>query len=114
VTLNRKTYTVVGIAPQDCPHEPGVFVPPDAWVPFMMQSELDPGQFGLDPNSFGNNGVRFYGRMKPGVRLRQMEAELTVLDDQFAAKFFDPKAQRFPWQSTSKVGSHSSRGGRGR
>ena len=97
VTLNRRAYTVVGIAPENCPHEPGVFVPPDAWVPFMMQSELDPGQFGLEANSGGPGGVRFYGRLKPGIRLAQVEAELTVLDDQFAAKFFDPKERRFPW-----------------
>jgi predicted permease len=97
VTLNQKPYTVVGIAPENCPHEPGVFVPPAVWVPFMMQSELDSGQFGLRPNNGGWGGVRFYARLKPGATMGQAETELSVLDDQFAKEYFDPKERRFPW-----------------
>jgi predicted permease len=97
VKLNQRAYTVVGIAPENCPHEPGVFVPPAIWVPFMMQSDLDPGQFGLRPNNGGWGGVRFYGRLKLGATIGQAETELSVLDDQFAREYFDPKERRFPW-----------------
>ena len=97
VMLNRRAYIVVGIAPENCPHEPGVFVPPAVWVPFMMQSDLDPGQFALRPNNGGPGGVRFYGRLKPGATMGRAEAELSFLDDQFARAYFDPKERRFPW-----------------
>src|SRR6266436_3727241 len=32
------------------PREPGVFATPDAWIPCMMQSELDPSQLALRPH----------------------------------------------------------------
>jgi predicted permease len=97
LSLNRRAYTVVGIAPENFPREPGVFVPPDAWAPFMMQRELDPGQFGLQPNTGAPRGVRFYGRLKTDATLAQAETEMGVLDDQFAKEFYDPKERRSPW-----------------
>jgi predicted permease len=97
VKLNNRAYTVVGVAAENCPHEPGVFMPPMVWVPFMMQAELDPGQFGLQTGSGPNGGVRFYGRLKPGATGTQAENELTVLDNQFAQQFLDSRERREPW-----------------
>ncbi len=104
VTLNKRAYTVVGIAPENCPREPGVFSPPDAWVPFMMQGELDPGQSTLQPNNGGSHGVQLYGRLKPGATPAQAETGLGVLDDQFAKEYFDPKERRVPWPSYLESG----------
>jgi predicted permease len=104
VTLNTRAYTVVGIAPENCPREPGVFNPPDAWVPFMMQNELDPGQSSLQPNNGSSHSVQFYGRLKPGVTEAQAETALEVLDDQFAKEFFDPKERREHWPSYLECG----------
>ena len=60
VKLNNRACTVIGIAPEKCPREPGVFVPPDVWVPFMMQAELDPVQIGLQPGNGDSRGIQFY------------------------------------------------------
>ncbi len=102
--LNKLAYTVVGIAPPDCPHEPGVFTPPAAWVPFMMRSALDPGQSMLQTKDGGYQGVQFYGRLKPGATPARAEAELTVLDDQFAREFFAPDQARARWADSLEIG----------
>jgi predicted permease len=100
ILLNRIAYTVVGIAPEDFPREPGEFISPNLWVPFMMQGELDPGQNGLHPND-GNEhgGVQFYGRLRPGATLDHAKAELGILDRQFGKEYFDPREQEhaFSW-----------------
>lgn len=98
VKLNGRAFTVVGIAPENCPREPGVFVPPAVWTPFVMRDELDPGQSALLlPDNGSQHGVQFYGRLKPAATRSQAETELGVLDDQFAKVFFDPKERRQPW-----------------
>jgi predicted permease len=104
VMLNNLAYTVVGIAPADCPREPGVFVPPAAWVPFMMPSILDPGQSMLQTKDGGLQGVQFYGRLKPGATPARAEAELTVLDAQFAKEFFAPDQPRARWADSLETG----------
>ena len=104
VTLNTRAYTVVGIAPQNCPREPGVFNPPDAWVPLAMQNKLDPGQSSVHPNNGSSHGVQFYGRLKPGVTEAQAETALGILDDQFAKEFFDPNERREHWPSYLESG----------
>jgi macrolide transport system ATP-binding/permease protein len=100
ILLNRIAFTVVGVAPADFPREPGEFISPNVWVPFMMQAELDPGQNGLHPNN-GNEqgGVQFYGRLRSGTTLDQAKAELGILDRQFGKEYFVPREQEhaFSW-----------------
>src|SRR5262249_51620163 len=98
VLLNNTLFTVVGIAPENFPREPGNYFPPDAWVPSMMLTQLDPElKADMRPNTGGLHGVQLYGRLKPGATLADAKAELGFLDDQFAREYFDPKAHREPW-----------------
>jgi predicted permease len=75
ISLNRRDFTVVGVAPRDFT---GLNIGggPDFWAPMMMHSELQP-----DMAMFynGRRGLAFLpvGRLKEGTSLQQAQAELT-------------------------------------
>jgi len=86
LVLNSVAYTVVGIAPKDFGGtEPD---PPDVWVPLMMQGNVRPGTNVLEDRDFMS--LRLVGRLKPGIRREQAQAEMTVLARQFSS----PKADK--------------------
>jgi predicted permease len=76
ITLNRVTFTVVGVAPRDFN---GVFVfgGPDAWVPMMMHGVAQPGFDFWDQR----RGLFLFpvGRLKPGVTRPQVDAALKTI-----------------------------------
>jgi len=80
LTLNSDSYTVVGIAPQGF----GGTVPDpvDVWVPMMMQGKIRPGANLLEDRD--DMSLQLVGRLKPGIRREQVQAEMTVLAEQFA------------------------------
>ena len=80
LTLNSVSYTVIGIAPSE--FEGTVPDPPDVWVPMMMQGNVRPGANLLEDRDYMS--LQVLGRLKPGVRREQAQAELTVLARQFA------------------------------
>jgi putative ABC transport system permease protein len=83
VTLDGRTFTIIGILP-DWLKSPGLNVPPggaDVWIPFVpLPSELN--------RSFSN--TRGIGKLKPGVTVAQAQAEMTGimkrLEQQFPAE----------------------------
>jgi len=102
-SINNVAYTIVGVAPENFPREPGVFATPDAWIPCMMQGQLDPGQLVLRPPDGSPRGTHFYGRLKPGATVAQAEGELDHLDRQFAQEYF-PKVRRELWMRYLQTG----------
>ncbi len=68
ITLNQQPATVVGVMPK------GFRFPEvcDLWQPF-------PVSLGLDEKKRGDHSWPFYARMKPGVTLEQVQAELDTL-----------------------------------
>jgi macrolide transport system ATP-binding/permease protein len=81
LVLNSVSYTVVGIAPKDfAGTEPD---PPDLWVPMMMQGNARPGINLLKDRDFMS--LQMVGRLRPGIRREQAQAEMTVLARQFAS-----------------------------
>jgi predicted permease len=104
VNLNDLAYTVVGVASESLPREPGVFGAPEVWVPCMMNGQLDPGQFALRPHTDASRGVHFYGRLKAGATLGEAKAELEHLDSQFVKEYFNPKERRQPWARYLETG----------
>jgi macrolide transport system ATP-binding/permease protein len=80
ITLNSIPYTVVGIAQKGF----GGVLPdsPDLWVPSMMQGNALPGNDFLT-----NRNARWLGmvgRLKPGTRRDQAQAEINVLARRFS------------------------------
>ncbi len=80
LTLNSDSYTVVGIAPQG--FSGTVPDPVDVWVPMMMQGKIRPGANLLEDRN--DMSLQLVGRLKPGIRREQAQAEMTVLAEQFA------------------------------
>jgi predicted permease len=81
VKVNDIAFTVVGVAPEEYI---GTGVPPsvpDFWAPILMQAQLEPGHNWLDNPT--EHAVQMLGRPKPGVILKQAQAELNVLERQF-------------------------------
>ncbi len=77
VVLNRTAFTVIGIAPKGFGGtEP---VPSSFWVPITMQPALEP-----DSDLLGDANVSWLallGRVKPGVSISKVRADLSVIAD---------------------------------
>jgi predicted permease len=77
IVLNARPFTVVGVAPPGFGGtEVGQSV--DAFAPMMMQPTLMPG-LGAPFREPRSQWLRIIGRLKPGVVVKQAEAELTAL-----------------------------------
>jgi macrolide transport system ATP-binding/permease protein len=75
VTLNRRAFTVIGIAPEGFGGTSPL--PSSFWAPIVMQSTLMPGTALLpDPNT---SWLEMIGRLKPGVSLTRARADLAVI-----------------------------------
>jgi predicted permease len=92
ITLNSLSYTVIGVAPRGfVGTDPDV---PDLWVPLMMYSNVR-----LDPNaqrvfqSRDTGWLRIVARLKPGVRIEQAQAELSVLAKHFNEEATDERVR---------------------
>jgi macrolide transport system ATP-binding/permease protein len=85
ISLNRRDFTVVGIAPKDFTGT-DVGGSPDLWVPMMMHNELQ-----ADIATFydGRRGLAFnlIGRLKPGVTLAQAQESLGRLASQLEQEY---------------------------
>ena len=86
VRLNNSPYTIVGIAPRGFQGgEIGLAF--DAWIPFAMLPQLTGG--GESYKNRGNHSFASLGRLKPGVSIRQAQAEFAVIAGQLAKQFPD-------------------------
>lgn len=76
VTLESRIYTIVGVMP---PRFFGTEVgqSPDLWIPLSMEEQVSPGWNGLENPIF--QSLYVLGRLKPGVSVRQAEANVNVL-----------------------------------
>lgn len=72
VRIGGRPYTVLGVAPQGF-QGTEVFYWPEIWVPMMMQAQIEDRNW-LDDRATFNAWVG--GRVKPGVEVRQAEADL--------------------------------------
>src|SRR4030095_11902659 len=78
LTLNRQHFTVIGVAAREF-HGAEMNVP-DVWIPVMMQPAVMPESKCLDlPNCSWLNVV---GRLKDGISLQQLQAEMQVAASQ--------------------------------
>jgi predicted permease len=76
VYMNSHPFKVIGVAPQSFE---GVkyAIRQDFWVPLMMQTRL--GVYKEWPTNRGINNLNLLGRLKPGVTMKQAEADLNLI-----------------------------------
>jgi macrolide transport system ATP-binding/permease protein len=87
--LNFHPYTVVGVAPKWFTGlEPTAS---DLWVPMMMEAEAVPGRNFL--NNRNSHRLKLVGRLKPGVTLKQAEAQISTLADRLDQTYNQPVAK---------------------
>ena len=81
ITINARSFTVVGIAPQEFVGA-NVGLAPDIWIPLMMQAVAMPGADRLKER--GIRWLELVGRVKPGVSLKQARAATNTVAAQLA------------------------------
>ena len=78
VRLNQESFTVVGVMPPSfavrAETAPGVLGTPDLWQPLQLSSK-DPG--------YGGDNYETIARLKPGVSLPQVQAQLDALNEPY-------------------------------
>jgi len=82
IYMNGTAFTVVGVGPKD--YEGVKFaIRQDFWVPLMQQTKF----FGPDPTWEKERGwanLNLLGRLKPGVTMKQSEADLNIIVENLA------------------------------
>src|ERR1044072_6710251 len=85
ISLNRRDFTVVGIAPKDFTGA-DLGGGPDLWIPMMMHNEVQPD---LAMFYDARRGLAFIliGRLKGGVTIEQAQAEMSAFASQLEREY---------------------------
>lgn len=97
VRLEGVPFTIVGVAPEMAPREPGMFFTPQAWVPFAMADILEPARERLREQDEHGPGVSLIGQLKPGVSFAAGVDDLQRLELAYAHEFRPPDSRRELW-----------------
>jgi predicted permease len=92
VRINSAALTIIGVAP------PGFFgetvgSAPEIWIPMMMEPDVNPGRQWLHDDEAAVERVMWLqvmGRLKPGVTLKQAQANMSVVFQQLLASYNIP------------------------
>ncbi len=95
--INQVAFTVIGVARETFPMEPGMLRNPMLWMPLAMSDVVEPGLDRLHAHQDGRTRVYPFGRLQPGKSFGQAQAELLRLSDDYAREFLPPNPRRFSW-----------------
>jgi putative ABC transport system permease protein len=84
ITINSKSFTVIGIAPPEFNGTVLIFTP-EIYVPLMMANQIEPGSNWLE--NPGSGRIFALGRLKPDVSVPQAKAELDALALQLGREY---------------------------
>ena len=84
VTVNAVALTLIGVASRDTAGTE--LTPPDVWIPLMMEPELTEQKNLPKPNC---SWLTLVGRLKPGVSIKQAQADMSVLATQLNTYYLD-------------------------
>jgi hypothetical protein len=84
ILLNGKDVSIVGVAPKQ--FRGLVAIPPEIWLPFSGLGSLNPGEAKFLQNR-RLSAVDVFGRLQPGITVRQAETEFSGLAAQIAAAY---------------------------
>ena len=82
IKLNGTPFTVIGITAHDFMGTN--LIVPDFWIPIHLQELLRPGSNIIHDRE--NACCRIYGRLAPGIRLSEAQAEMNLLADQLRSQ----------------------------
>ena len=78
VTLNDRPYTVIGILPTSFSFPPiGQADPVDVWTPIAPMTVIPGNEWFVERGNYG--GTTGIGKLKPGVSLKQAQAEMNLV-----------------------------------
>jgi predicted permease len=86
ITLNGQAFTVVGIMPKEFKGTNAIGAPA-LWVPYMTYPQTTSGFFRESMDSRRALVFNMTGRLKPGVTLKQAEANLKTIGAQLAREY---------------------------
>lgn len=84
VLINHQPFNIIGVAPKDFVGADVAFAP-EFWVPLTMAPVIEPGSRWLDHRM--DNNLFMIGRMKPGVTLAQVKANMEAITTQLAKEY---------------------------
>jgi macrolide transport system ATP-binding/permease protein len=88
IRLNREPFTIVGITPHDFV---GTSIAvPDFWLPLTLEPLVHPDSNPLHDRE--NQSLRVFGRLAPGIEMREVQAEMTLLTSRIRA-LHDPDSE---------------------
>ncbi len=93
IALNRRVFTVVGVAPDGFKGVTSIFGP-DLWVPIMMAAQVAPDGAGDWLHDRGAVALTGAGRLKPGVTMAQARANLESLAAALEREYPKPNSGR--------------------
>src|SRR5256712_10581100 len=91
--LNRRSFTIVGVAPEGFKGVTSMFGP-ELWLPSMMAPQLQPKQSGSWLDERAAVVFNTAGRLKPGVTIAQAEANLKTIARALEQEYPEPNAGR--------------------
>jgi predicted permease len=86
IFLNGLPFTVMGVVPESF-RGPYAFLRSDLYVPLAMQPILSGESAQSELEMRGLRGMTVFGRLKPGVRLEQAQAEAGLIGQQLAQSY---------------------------
>ena len=84
VMLDHETYTVIGVMPQGFHFTPFWVTQAEMWAPLDLSKRM---------HQHGFSSLRVFARLKPGVSMRQAQAEVDQVAHNLAAAFPDTNAR---------------------
>src|SRR5436190_619061 len=93
IALNRRSFTIVGVAPEGFKGVTSMFGP-ELWLPAMMSAQLQPRQSGSWLDERAAIVFSTAGRLKPGVTIAQAEANLQTIARALEQEYPEPNTGR--------------------
>jgi macrolide transport system ATP-binding/permease protein len=93
IALNRRTFTIVGVAPEGFKGVTSMFGP-ELWLPSMMSAEMQPRQSGSWLDERAAVVFSTAGRLKPGVTIARAEANFKTIAQALEHEYPEPNAGR--------------------
>jgi predicted permease len=93
VWVNGAEFTVVGVAPENF-SGPQSYILPDVYVPMNSFSQAVPNARPDFLKARGYRSLTVFGRLKPGVNVKQTQSELAITAQRLAAQYPETNRER--------------------
>ena len=87
ITIGSNVYTIIGVTPPEF-FGTSVGQSPDLWIPLSMEEQVPPQWKGINDKFF--QSLYIIARLKPGVKVEQAQANLTLVFNQILHEYAGP------------------------